>query len=436
MTMKIRGIVIVLAMFCAATAINAQSMFRGDAVHSGTYSGQGPRQFHRVKWKFPTGDRVMSSPVFKDNVIYFGGDDGNVYAVDAETGRQIWKKSTGGPAPATPAIDNGIVYIGSYDGKFYAFNAQTGALKWKFATDGERRFEAKGLHGMQPKNQTIADPFDTFLSSPVVANGSVYFGSGDGNVYALDSATGDLRWKFKTGDVVHASPALADGVLFVGSWDSYFYAIDAATGKEKWRFHAGEDPLIHNQVGFQSSPAVVNGTVYTGCRDANLYALDVATGKEKWRVFNDLSWVITSPAVADGKVFFATSDSSLYHVVDANTGKPIVRQQGKAYMFSSPTVGSDVVFIGVLNGTLEARDLKSGDLLWDFKVEKSKQNGGWVLTGDRKFNGPFFYHSNWREAPLVATDQQIRLGGIYSSPLVVNGVVYFGSADGCLYALE
>jgi FOG: WD40-like repeat len=139
-------------------------------------------------------------------------------------------------------------------------------LKWKFSTDGERRFEAKGLHGMQPKDQTIADPFDIFLSSPVVANGVVYFGSGDGNLYALESDTCDLRWKFKTGDVVHASPALADGVLFFGSWDSYFYAVDAATGKEKWRFHGGEDPMMHNQVGFQSSPAVVNGTVYTGRR--------------------------------------------------------------------------------------------------------------------------------------------------------------------------
>ena len=120
---------------------------------------------------------------------------------------------------------------------------------------------------------------------------------------------GDLYWKFKTSEVVHASPALADGVLFFGSWDSYFYAVDAATGKEKWRFHAGEDPLIHNQVGFQSSPAVANGVVYTGCRDANLYALDAVTGKEKSRFNTELSWVITSPAVADGKVFFATSDS-------------------------------------------------------------------------------------------------------------------------------
>ena len=288
--MKVSAIVVLLVSFCATTAVNSEPMFRGDAMHSGKYAGPAPRQFQSVKWKFPTGDRVISSSVFKDNVIYFGGDDGNVYAVDAATGRQIWKRATNGPVPATPAIADGMVYIGSYDGKFYALNAQTGALKWKFATNVSAGSKQKGLHGLQPKDQTIADPFDIFLSSPVVANGAVYFGSGDGNLYALDSTTGDLRWKFKTGDVVHASPALAEGVVFFGSWDSYFYAVDAATGEEKWRFHGGEDPMIHNQVGFQSSPAVVNGTVYTGCRDSNLYALDAATGKEKWRFFNELSW--------------------------------------------------------------------------------------------------------------------------------------------------
>jgi len=102
------------------------------------------------------------------------------------------------------------------------------------------------------------------------------------------------------------------------------------TGKEQWRFHGGEDPSIHNQVGFQSSPAVVNGVVYTGCRDSKVYALDAATNKEKWRFNNNGSWVISSPAVTHGKVLFATSDSSLYFVLDAETGKEIVRQEGKA----------------------------------------------------------------------------------------------------------
>src|SRR5438874_5705020 len=428
----------ILALFslCGASLCPAQSMFRGDAGHSGTYTGSAPRQFHRIKWKFPTCDRIVSSPVIQNKTLYFGGDDGNIYAVDCENGHQVWKRETGGPVASTPAVVDGILYATSYDGKLYALSAETGALRWKFSTAGERRFEAKGIHGFKPKDQTIADPFDVFLSSPVVAQSTVYFGSGDGNLYAVDAISGELRWKFKTGDVVHSSPAFANGTLFFGSWDSYFYAVDAATGKEKWRFHAGEDPLIHNQVGFQSSPAVANGVVYTGCRDANLYALDAATGKEKWRFNTELSWVITSPAVADGKVFFATSDSSLYHVLDANSGKPVVRQQGKAYMFSSPAIVGDVAFIGVLNGILEARDVKTGELLWDFQVDTSKQNKGWVLTADRKFNGSFLFHSNWREAPIVATDEQIRIGGIFSSPLVVNGVVYFGGADGFLYALE
>jgi eukaryotic-like serine/threonine-protein kinase len=99
----------------------------------------------------------------------------------------------------------------------------------------------------------------------------------------------------------------------------------------------------------------VDGVVYTGCRDAQLYALDATTGKAKWKFDNALSWVITSPAVVDGKVYFATSDSSLYHVVEAASGKPILKQEDKAFMFSWPAVTNDVVFIGVLNGSLEAR---------------------------------------------------------------------------------
>jgi eukaryotic-like serine/threonine-protein kinase len=415
---------------------DAQSMFRGDATHAGSYHSQGPRQFHRLKWKFPTGDRIVSSPVYADGVIYFGGDDGNVYAVDAADGRQLWKRRTGGPVAATPAIAGETLYVGSYDGKFYALDKRTGAPRWKFATGGERRFEAKGLHGMQPKNQTIADPFDVFLSSPVVAEGAVYFGSGDGSLYALDATSGDLKWKFQTGDVVHASPAYADGVVFFGSWDSYFYAVDARTGAEKWRFHGGEDPAIHNQVGFQSSPAVVNGVVYTGCRDSNLYAIDAATGKEKWRFNNAGSWVISSPAVTQGKVIFGTSDSSLYLVLDAETGKPIVRQEGKAYVFSSPSVAGNLVFTGVLNGTLEARDLNNGELLWEFQTEASRRNDDWVLTADRKFNTPMIFWSNWREGPIVATVQQFGVGSIFSSPLIVGGVVFFGSTDGNMYALE
>ena len=434
--MKTVAAAVALLGLLVSGVVCAQAMFRGGTAHDGAYRGDGPRELHRVKWKFPTGDRIVSSPVYHDGVIYCGGDDGNVYAVNAADGRALWKRRTGGPVPSTPAIAGNIAYVGSYDGKFYALDAKTGETRWKFSTDGERRFEAKGLHGQQPKSQTIADAFDVFLSSPVVGGGSVYFGSGDGHVYSLDAASGALNWKFRTGDVVHSSPAYADGVVFFGSWDSYFYAIDARTGAEKWRFHGGEDRLIHNQVGFQSSPAVVNGVVYTGCRDSKLYAIDAATGREKWRFDAAGSWVVSSPAVVRGKVIFGTSDSSLYLVLDAETGKELVRQQGNAYVFSSPAVAGNTVYVGVLNGTLEARDLDTGNVLWEFETETSKRNAGWVLTADRRFNVPLLFSSSWREAPLVATVREFSIGSVFSSPLIVDGTVFFGSTDGYLYALE
>src|SRR5689334_22524333 len=226
----IRAVVIIISLWPGATWSRGQTMFRGNAAHTGVYAGRGPREFHRIKWKFVTGSRVISSPVMYENAIYFGSDDGNVYSLAVESGRQLWKTTTRGPVACTPAVVDRTVYVGSYDGKFYALDAETGDVKWKFATEGERRFEAKGLHGMQPKTQTIADPFDVFLSSPAVVDGAVYFGSGDGNLYSLDANSGELRWKFKTGDVVHASPAIVNGVAFFGSWDSYFYAVDVTNG--------------------------------------------------------------------------------------------------------------------------------------------------------------------------------------------------------------
>ncbi len=346
-----------------ATPTMAQSMFRGDPAHAGVSTSAAPRQLPRVKWSFPTGDRIVASPVYADGLVYIGSDDGNVYAVDATSGQQRWMQATGGPVAATPAVADGRAYVGSYDGKFYAFNAKTGALLWKFSTGGERRFEAKGLHGMQPRQQTFADPYDVFLSSPVVAQGAVFFGSGDGHLYALDAASGEQRWKFKTGDVVHASPAYADGVLFVGSWDAKLYAVDAATGRELWQYQAGVDPLLHNQVGFQSSAAVADGVVYVGGRDSKLHAVDARTGRGLWQFATGMSWVVSSPAVSRGRVIFGTSDSSLLHMLDAKSGASLVKQQDKAYMFSSPTVAGDVVLIGVLNGTLQARDFHSGELL-------------------------------------------------------------------------
>src|SRR6185312_4716982 len=110
----------------AGVATPAQEMFRGDAAHHGVAAAAAPRAFHRVKWIFPTGARVVSSAVWRDGMVLFGSDDGNVYAVDAATGRQRWMTHTGGPVASTPAVSGGRVFAVSGDGRLYALDARSG----------------------------------------------------------------------------------------------------------------------------------------------------------------------------------------------------------------------------------------------------------------------------------------------------------------------
>ncbi|MFL6681671.1 MAG: PQQ-binding-like beta-propeller repeat protein [Burkholderiaceae bacterium] len=437
MNAKIHAVALATLLALVSTAPRAQPMFRGDAARQGVTAEAAPRAFHRVRWTFPTGGRVVSSAVWHDGAVLFGSDDGNVYAVDAASGRQRWMTHTGGPVASTPAVSGGRVFAVSYDGRLYALDARSGEVLWKFATEGERRFEARGLHGLQPRNQTYPDLYDVYLSSPLVVDGKVVFGSGDGHVYAVDAASGRLAWKFATGDVVHASPAYADGLVVVGSWDGKLYALDAASGAQRWAFQAGLDPLMHNQQGFQSSAAIADGSVFVGCRDGHLYAVDLRTGAPKWNVDTEGSWVNASPAVSQGRVYFATSDTAQYRVVDAATGQPAQAMGStKAYVFGSPTVAGDTVLLGVLNGSVQARDRADGRVLWEFRTEAAKADPGWVLSAEGRFNPGWLYASTWGDLSNDGTRRQDRVGSFYATPLVAGGAVYIGSADGNVYAIE
>jgi outer membrane protein assembly factor BamB len=426
-----------LSILFVSTAVFAQDtpMFRNDPAHSGIYAGGLPK-FHGAKWTFHTHGEITSSPAIVQGVVYVGSNDGNLYAIDQQTGAEKWKFPTEARIASSPAVANGLVYFSSYDGNFYAVNTATGKLQWKFGIPGERRFAATHLHGSLPAGETMPDPFDVYLSSPVLWNSAVYFGSGDGNIYALDAATGNLKWKFQTGNVVHASPAIAGGKLYIGSWDSYFYALDAATGKDLWRFKTGEDPDIHNQVGIQSSATVANGIVYFGCRDSNFYAVDAATGKQRWAHNNKGSWVISSPVVQDGKVYFATSDSALFLILDAQTGAPIDSIKFHWPFFSSPSIAGNILYLAGHDGKLVAIDLASRKPIWTFQTEGSRKNLAALTKPDGSPNYGAAFTSNFYDDMLVGIGKTRSVGTILSSPVISGNAIYIGSADGNLYALE
>jgi outer membrane protein assembly factor BamB len=427
----------ILYLAAASSALaDPTSSFRGDPQHSGIYAGDGIPAVHGLKWKFKTNGAVVSSPAIAQNTVYVGSNDDYLYAINLSAGTERWKFKTGSRVASSPAVYSGRVYVGSYDGNIYALDARTGQLRWKFSSKGEHRFTATHLHGMDPAAESMPDPFDFYLSSPTVAEETVYVGSGDGNVYALDAASGVLRWSFKTGNVVHASPAVANNTVFIGSWDSFFYALDAKTGNVRWRFKTGEDPAIFNQVGIQSSAIVAGGLVYFGCRDANLYALDATTGTKVWSFNNKGSWVISTPIALGGTLYFATSDSGLFHAVDAKTGASQYSLSFNHWpMFSSPAIVGRVLLIGSHAGTLIAIDLDKHAPAWTYRTEGALRNAAAYTqkNGDPDYAKAF--GGNFYDDLIVGVARMMSVGAVLSSPVVNGGVVYFGSADGNVYAI-
>jgi outer membrane protein assembly factor BamB len=429
-----RAILVVITASVAPAMAAAQSMFRGGPEHLGIYESATAPSLGSVAWKFKTQGRVVSSPVVVGNTVYVGSTDGNLYAVNRADGTLRWKFATRGAVNSSPAFANGVVFAGSVDGRFYAVDAATGKEKWNFKTAGESRFTAPGIHGGTPRTEMMADPFDMFLSSPAIAGGAIYFGSGDHNVYSLDIETGAVRWTFKTGNVVHASPAVSNGVVFIGSWDRNMYAINAATGKQLWKFQTGNHTVIYNQIGIASSAAVAGGVVYFGCRDGHFYAVDAKTGAQRWSHDNKMGWVIASPAVRNGIVYFPTADGMRFKALDAASGALKYNIENKAISFSSPAIVNDVVYLGSSDGWLHAFDLATGTTKAEFQSDGSKENAAKYI--DEKGHMTGLYPDFTLDGMIIGVHRMFTLGSFVSSPVVADGVLYVGSTDGNLYAVR
>jgi eukaryotic-like serine/threonine-protein kinase len=366
---------------------NEPAMFRGDAAHTGQYTGGG-RSLIGLAWRAPTDGDVISSPTIANGTVYVGSGDGHLYALDLATGVRRWRYDAGSGVSSSPAVGQGLVFAVARDGSAFAVDAATGARRWRMSTGPDLALPWGHESG------------DHYLSSPALVGSTLIFGAGDGGVYAVDARTGRVKWHARTGGRVRSSPAIADGRVYVGSYDGRVYSFDVATGAERWRFDTEGTTLKSGSYGFdrrsiQSSPAVMNGVVYIGARDGFLYAIDAASGKQRWRYDHKVSWIITSPAVSKGVIYAGSSDAHFLQALDA-TGKELWRFASDVPVWSSPSVAGDVVYVGDGAGRLHAVDRATGKEQWFFR------------SGSQ----------------------------VYSSPAIAGGLVVFGSTDGGVYALR
>lgn len=417
--------------------LDKSSMFMSNNQHTGKYNSLSVKSEPSVLWKVKTDGQVISSPVLVNNIVYIGSEDHKVYAIDATKGIVKWTYKTNGPVSSTTLVAKEKVMFLSYDGFFYALNQADGKLVWKFKTRGESKFNVKDYYNGSFK----PDFWDFYLSSAIVYNDQVYFGSSDSNVYSLNIETGELVWSYKTGGSIHSSPAIYENSLVTGCWDSKIYCLDANTGKENWSYATGRDTAQYIWLGVQASPSVKNGIAYIGSRDAKFYAFYIETGDTLWTNNNfDMSWMPSSASIGKENIYTGSSDSFSFFSINKKNGNIKYATKTNAYTFSSPAIDREMAYIGSANGRLYGIELDNGNIKWEFQTIGCRNDTINVFNnkGERNIEKLKTLTADITDMPTLSslyTDIFINTGAILSSPVISNQVIYFGSSDGFIYAI-
>jgi outer membrane protein assembly factor BamB len=222
---------------------------------------------------------ASSSPAVRYGKIYAVTQDNKVYCLNTATGSTIWTSVKMGSSitwTSCPAVADGKVYVGSYDHKLYCFNAN-----------------ATGSSVSPLWTYTLGGPI---YNSPAVSNGKVYVGnSGGGSLFCMNGVSGSLNWSFFSGLYSWVStPAIAYGNVYFGAGNILF-CLNAASGVPLWNCTLPS--------GFDA-PAIADNKIYVGAGNV-LYCLNVQTGAPLWSY--DFSLNVGSPAIVDGNLYAVTS---------------------------------------------------------------------------------------------------------------------------------
>lgn len=319
-----------------------------------------PFEKFRTLWNFQSPDPTFflrfskSSPCIDEEKVYFGADNGYLWALNQKDGTVAWefketgyRVATGKIIISSPAIHKNTIYFGAYDGNVYAINKVTGRLRWK-------NMDA-----------------DYIGSSPAIASdlGLLFIGlefglfKKKGGIVALELETGKKIWDYRMVDFTHCSPAYCPEkkVVAIGCNDFHVYLFDAKTGKLKWKYRtAGE---IKASLVFD----IKRNLLLFGSFDKNIYAFDIDTGEVKGK-FQTKEPIYSTPMVHENNVYFGSMDKHLYSV-DLDTGRLNWHIECGSRLFAQPQMIEGKIYIG---GT--------GGIMFEINPEKGRITGKFIAT--------------------------------------------------------
>jgi len=152
-----------------------------------------------------------------------------LYALDAENGDIVWVYPTELPLGHSPTVVDGAVYVGGYDRKIHALaaNPDPATLSFDSVTGYRINDQVLWIFEATGNGNEVGAGFET---NPLVVDNTVYAGNRDGYMYAVDAATGDLRWQYRTNGPILFSAAYEDNTIYFASNDAHGYALDTNGG--------------------------------------------------------------------------------------------------------------------------------------------------------------------------------------------------------------
>lgn len=283
---------------------------------------------------------LNGGPIAGINRVFIGSENGDVFALDAETGELAWQNEIKGEVIAAPAIDSGVLVVNSASGILKAFNASNGEEVWSVVQDvpaltlrgtstpvmagggvlvgtaaGELTVYIleKGQQGWtaevgEPTGATELESVVDVDIAPVVYGDKAYAVSSRGNLVAVELRTGRILWKRKYSSYRQIS--IDGNTIFLTDLKGHVFAIDRNNGLERW----GQLSLTNRGV---TGPTVDGDYVVVGDYQGYVHWLDQETGDIVARHYVDGSGIFTEPSVEDGVVYAQTRAGNLQAIKSA-----------------------------------------------------------------------------------------------------------------------
>ncbi|MBN2555937.1 MAG: serine/threonine-protein kinase [Anaerolineales bacterium] len=244
---------------------------------------------------------------------------------------------------------------------------------------------------------------------------------------ASPTSVSDVKelWAFECEDEIRGSPIVYNGVIYVGCYDNNLYALDAKSGEFLWKYAT--------EGGITGRPAVYDDMIFIGSEDQRMHAVSTNRGKLIWMYYTE-GPIRSSPTISDGHLFFGSDDRRL-HVVNMMNGRRAWREETAGAIWSRPFAINERIYFGCESGDFYCYDFR-GEMKWRKKLKRAAtssptHNDGIIYVGSK----------DWTMYALEAENGyqiwRFRMGGpTISSPIYAEDKLFFGCGDNNIYAIN